>query len=752
MKYSNLFTKTSKDIPADEVSKNAQLLIRAGFVDKTMAGVYALLPLGLRTLNKIENIIRDEMKAVGSQEILMNSLQPKKFWTDTKRWENVDILFKVKSQTENEYAIACSHEEQVTPLVKKMVTSFKDLPEAKINLGYFDVSKEGVPFSKTRKTTHLIIYNPTIQKYLFINNRESYSASEYDFYPIGGGVEDSESFFEAGFRELEEEAGIIKSEIIFTKYLGQVEQKFYVRTIPGFDETNKHLISNILYMETNSTKGGFCDPSKITEKEYSIWLTKDEVQSLLPGFKEVFNIHKNLIDQENTNYLNKITPALSTYQIQTKFRDELRAKSGLLRGREFRMKDMYDFHQNQESLDASYEIAKDAYARVYKKIGLEVYPTEASGGIFTTNPSHEYQAICKAGEDKIYKVPSLGSFFNEEMAPVKAKPFGDSNEVEKPREDILAEGVVGVEALCELFNLTPEKTTKTLFYEEIKTGKMIAAVVRGDYKLNEEKLAKMVGSHIRLASEELVKKTTGAGIGYAGLIDLPKDIEVYIDESLEGLKNFEMGVNKQGYHSINVNFGRDFDTPAKYYDIKIIKQGDLYPETNEAYEIYISAEVGNIFKLGTKYSDAIDFRFVDKDNQSKPVIMGCYGIGTTRCMAVIAEIHNDEKGLKWPKSVAPFTYHLITHINKKDDLETNQKIIDLANKIYTGDFELEKDLKIEKDEVFWDDRDGIGMGQKFGDADLIGCPFQIVISKRSLENGGVEIKDRATGESMVLKY
>ena len=587
MRLSNLFTKTSKDVASDEISKNAQLLMKAGFIHKTMSGVYAMLPLGLRVLNKVENIVRDEMTAIGSQEMLMNALNPKKLWTDTNRWENVDILFKLKSQTENEYALACSHEEQVTPLVKSFVKSWKDLP--------------------------------------------------------------------------------------------------------------------------------ICD--------------------------------------------GKNTFPLSVFQVQTKFRDELRSKSGLLRGREFRMKDMYDFHQNEESLDKSYDMAKQAYANAYERMGLEVYATVASGGIFTTNLSHEFQAICDAGEDKIYKVPSLGIFFNEEMAPVKAKEWSNMDETRKPREDILAKDIIGVDQVAAHFGILVEQTTKTLFYET-HDGKMIAACVRGNYKINEEKLMKVSGKHLKLASESIVKKYTGAEIGYAGLIDLPKEVEIFMDESCADRKNFEMGTNKSGYHSINLNFGVDIPEPDQFYDIKIVEKGDLYPETGEEYQVFVSAEVGNIFKLGTKYTKSIDFTYTDQNNQKQLVIMGCYGIGTTRCMAVIAEIYSDEKGLKWPKSVTPFMTHLVVNINEKDEEGMKTQIQNLADQIYSGElilndqnneFKLDKSTIKVADQILYDDRVGLNMGAKLTDAELIGCPYILIISKRSLESGGVELKVRATAESFILK-
>lgn len=427
MLYSKLFSKTSKDVPSDETSKNAQLLIKAGFVHKTMAGVYSYLPLGLKVLNKIENIVRNNLNEIGGQEILMNSLHPKIWWETTNRWEGVDILFKLKSQTQSEYALACSHEEQVTPIIKSFINSWKDLP----------------------------VYN-----------------KENDTMP------------------------------------------------------------------------------------------------------------------------------LAVYQIQTKFRDELRAKSGLLRGREFRMKDMYDFHINKQSQDQYYDLVKATYLKIYTEMGLKAYAVQASGGIFTSNESHEFQVVCEAGEDEI-------------------------------------------------------------LYSETE--------------------------------------------------------------------NF----------AINTEIYDDF-----------IKAGGKAPQKLDK---AISAEVGNIFKLDDKYTKPFDVTITDGNNQKITPVMNCHGIGTSRCLGVIAEIYSDEKGLKWPSSVAPFEFHLVTHLDNKDQ-ETNDRILDLANKIYGGEIDLNKSVgsSSQSQEVLWDDRQNISIGQKLNDADLIGCPYQVVLSKRSLENGGIEIKNRAIGQSQVI--
>lgn len=432
MLYSKLFSKTSKDIPSDETSKNAQLLIKAGFVNKTMAGVYSYLPFGLIVLNKIEAIVRKHMNQIGGQEIFMNSLHPKDYWTKTDRWDSVDVLFKLESQTGNQYALAPTHEEQVSPILKNFINSYKDLPD-------FDAEKNQFP--------------------------------------------------------------------------------------------------------------------------------------------------------------------LAVYQIQTKFRDELRSKAGLMRGREFRMKDLYDFHKNKTSQESYFELVTKAYHKIFTEMGLKSFAVDASGGSFSDKFSREFQVVCDAGEDEIYYSESTGFASNIEV-------FEDSKQA------------------------------------WIASGKT-----------------------------------------------LPEDLKKAV-----------------------------------------------------------SVEVGNIFDLGTKWTKALEITYLDQNNQKQYPVMGCHGIGTSRCLGIIAEIYSDEKGLKWPSSVAPFEFHLITHLDNKDEV-VNQKILDLAGKIYNQEIDLTKQIdgaSKNNVEVLWDDRTNISIGQKLNDADLIGCPFQIVISKRSLENGGIEVKNRATGESWVI--
>ncbi len=426
----------------------------------------------------------------------------------------------------------------------------------------------------------------------------------------------------------------------------------------------------------------------------------------------------------------------AVYQIQSKFRNEPRAKSGLLRGREFRMKDLYSFHTSEEDLKKYYEVVKESYWEVFRKIGIadETYVVLASGGDFTDDYSHEFQTTCETGEDTLFHIPSKSLTFNKEVAPSRAPILSLTEEI-FPMSEVEGKGIKGVEALAKYLKIPVEKTTKTLIYQTDK-GEVIAAAVRGGYEVNEEKLKKAAGcKKLQLASSEIVKKTTGAEVGYAGLLNLPDEVKVVMDESLNDRKNFEMGANKTDFHSVNVNFGRDLPEPEKYYDIKTAKDGDLYPETGEKYQVFKASEVGNIFPLNTKYSEAFNYYFTDEKGEKKLVYMGCYGIGSSRIMGVIAEKYNDDRGLIWPESVAPFKVHLIGLDLKEESIKKHAfSFYDLLQK---------KDI-----EVLFDDREDVSAGAKFGDADLIGIPFRLVISKRTGDK--IEFKKRTEKETQLL--
>ena len=418
----------------------------------------------------------------------------------------------------------------------------------------------------------------------------------------------------------------------------------------------------------------------------------------------------------------------AVYQIQTKFRNEARPKSGLLRSREFRMKDLYSFHTSLDDLEEFYEKSKDIYYNVFNRLGIgeDTVIAAASGGDFTDEYSHEFQTFCKTGEDTIFIADNEGVAFNKEVAPAKSvlpEQDKDIKEIEYKEEA----GIIGVDDLCEAFDIEAYQSVKTLIFETDTKGVVVAAI-RGDYDINEEKLMKIVGAKkMRLASEEVVKDTTGAEIGYAGILNLPNDVIKIFDESIEGLVNFECGANKTNFHVLNVNWGRDLEKPDKFYDIKTAREGDLYPETDdEEYRVESASEVGNIFPLNTKFSKAIGYTYTDEKGEDQPVYMGCYGLGTTRALGVIAEKFNDERGLIWPVNIAPFKLHVISLVNE-DIFNTEAYIKSLEKVGY---------------DVLWDDRTNVSAGEKFADADLIGCPVRIVIGKKGLENHSVEIKAR----------
>ena len=426
----------------------------------------------------------------------------------------------------------------------------------------------------------------------------------------------------------------------------------------------------------------------------------------------------------------------AVYQIQTKFRNEVRPKTGLLRTREFRMKDLYSFHTSAEDLKAYYEVAREAYTNVYKRLGIgdDTYYTAASGGDFTEDFSHEFQTRLETGEDLVFRSQSTNECFNKEIAPSKAVMYEQDSQM-KEMEEVFGEGIIGVDDLCKFMGIKPHQTTKTLIFQSEKG--VIVAAVRGDYDVNELKLKKVAGvKKLELATEDTVEKVTGAKLGYAGIVNLPGDVMVFLDDSIENLVNFETGGNKTHYHMANVNWGRDVQKPEKFYDIKIAKEGDLYPVTNEVYEVFKASEVGNIFPLNTKFTDAVGYTFTDVDGKQKQVYMGSYGIGISRLIGVIAEKFNDEFGIVWPINIAPFQVHMLTLG---------------SDSAYAKAEEIYKMLQEKGVEVLWDDRKGASAGEKFSDADLIGIPVRVLVSDKSLEKGGVEIKARKSKEVQLIE-
>ncbi|MCL1877216.1 proline--tRNA ligase [Candidatus Saccharibacteria bacterium] len=560
MRRTKIFTKTSKTTPTDEVAKNAQLLIRAGFIHKEMAGVYAYLPLGLRVLENIKRIVREEMNAVGGHEVMMTALQPRELFEKTNRWDDavVDNWFKTKLKNGTELGLGLTHEEPITNVLFDSVGSYRDLP-------------------------------------------------------------------------------------------------------------------------------------------------------------------------------------VMIYQIQNKFRNEKRAKSGLLRGREFVMKDMYSFARSQAEHEEVYEKVAAAYTRVYERLGIGdiTFRTKADGGYFTERYSDEYQTLCDVGEDTLYHVPDTDLWYNEEIAPAHAFRVEQPTE-QKPLENVKGEGVVGVAELVKFLNVPIESTTKTMIYEG-ENGEIIAAAVRGDHDVNETKLRKVVGAKkIKLADENTIRRATGAEVGYAGLLNLPDSVRVVVDESCSDLVNFETGNNRTGEHAVNVNWERDLPTPDQFYDIKTARAGDLHTASGKVYEVHKGVEVGNIFPLESKYTDGLGLYYLDQNGEQQHIVMGCYGIGISRLVGALTEVFADDRGLVWHDNVAPFRVYLA-------QIGDDENVCRECEKLY-------QDLQNRGVEVLWDDRPSeiARPGEKFADADLMGIPHRVVISTKTIEQGKIEYKQRTNSAVEML--
>lgn len=556
MRYSKLFGRTRHNPPCDADSKNAKLLTQAGFIEKLAAGIYNLLPLGQRVLQKINKIIREEMNAVEGQEILMPSLHPIELWETTGRNKTMDeILYRTHASGDKEFVFGPSHEETVTPLAGKYIQSYKDLP-------------------------------------------------------------------------------------------------------------------------------------------------------------------------------------MSVYQIQTKFRDEPRAKSGLLRGREFGMKDMYSFHVSDEDLDEYYEKVKQAYFNVFERCGLKAYLTEASGGPFSDKYSHEFSIPTPAGEDTIIVCEKCDSAQNLEIAEGEIAEGAGEAEKELPMKEVDIERGCSVEDNAKAHKVVPSKILKTVVYEVGEHG-LIGVVIRGDLNVSDVKLENYLKKQLRPASPEILKEA-GLVQGYISPVNLPKKVKLSFvaDHSIKNVKNFVTGANAYAKDYVNVNLGRDF-TVEDFTHLVEVKSGFLCKKCNSKLKEIKAIEAGNIFKLGTRFSDAFGLSFSDKNGKSRPVVMGCYGIGNTRLMGTIVEALADNNGMVWPIAVAPYSIHFIT-------IGADKEVMSAADKLY-------KDLGGKSIEVLYDERDD-SPGVKLKDADLIGIPLRLIVSKRSLEQDGVEWKERVEKDSKIVKF
>ncbi len=441
----------------------------------------------------------------------------------------------------------------------------------------------------------------------------------------------------------------------------------------------------------------------------------------------------HLLRTEINSY--KQLPAM-LYQIQTKYRDEARPRAGLIRVREFTMKDAYSFHTTQECLEKYYEEAHKAYERIFKRVGMNnVVSIESDAGMMGGKVSHEFMAIADCGEDTIFMSPNGEYKANREVA-TSAINFANSAELLE-LEKVHTPEKKSIEEVTEFLNLKPENTGKVVFYTTDK-DELVCAMIRGDFEVNETKLKNTLQiNSIEFANDEQIK-SVGAEPGYASLLDIDyKKVKIAIDTSVAKSANLVVGANEENYHYKNFNFNRDINIEGVVItDIATVRAGDPCPVTGEPLEEKRGIEVGNIFQLGTKYSKPMNCSYLDKNGKSQTMIMGCYGIGVGRTMASVIEQSHDDWGPIWPISIAPYQVQICALNIKKEDVQI------LADEIYNS-------LKLEGIEVLYDDRNEKA-GFMFKDADLIGIPYRIIISPKTAANNEVEFKIRGEKDAEIV--
>ena len=535
-----------KESPAEAEIVSHKLLLRAGLVRKLTGGLYTFLPLGLRALRKVENIVREEMNRAGALEVFMPALQPPAIWAKSGRLETAkEVLFHVKDRAQKEWVLGPTHEEVITTLVADEFNSYRQFP-------------------------------------------------------------------------------------------------------------------------------------------------------------------------------------VNFYQIQTKFRDEIRPRFGLMRAKEFIMKDAYSFDADDESANASYQRMYDAYARIFERCGLRAIPVQADTGVMGGAHSHEFMVPAETGENEVVYCESGDYAANIEKAasqgPAAATPTDDCGVAEK----FETPGVKTIEDLAKSFDIAAERQIKTLVY--IADDKPVIVLLRGDDQLEEAKLGGALGTAtFRAAGDAEIVKALGAHPGSLGAVGV-EGIPVYVDEVLRGGSGMVTGANDDGHHLRNVNIERDI-TVGEWANLRKVQAGELCVETGQPLKIRRAIEVGHVFKLGTKYSEALGATFLDENGKSIPSIMGCYGIGVTRTLQAVIEQCHDESGVIWPTSVAPYEV-CITAL----DVEPESEVMKLANRLYD-------ELQAKGVDVILDDRPA-RPGIKFKDSELAGFPLRIGIGERSLAKGNVEIKPR----------
>jgi prolyl-tRNA synthetase len=552
MRASKYTIATLKETPSDAEIISHQLMIRAGLIRKLASGIYTWLPMGLRVLQKIENIIRQEMNASGAQEVMLPVVQPAELWQESGRWSQYDdgLLLQFQDRHERDFCFGPTHEEVITDLARSELKSHKQLP---------------------------------------------------------------------------------------------------------------------------------------------------------------------------VNY----------YQIQTKFRDETRPRFGVLRAREFLMKDAYSFHMDQASLEDTYQEMYATYSRILTRMDLDFRAVLADSGSIGGSASMEFHVLAESGEDKIAFSTSGDFAANIEMAEAVA-PSADTDDMLDMTE-VSTPGVKTIDNVCDFMKVEPARTVKTLIVKGTDTP-LVALVLRGDHQLNTLKAEKMpeVASPLELAGDEEIRKTLGCEPGSIGPQGL--GIPVLADRSAAAMRNFIAGANKDDMHCSNVNWDRDASFAA-VYDLRDVEEGDPSPNGNGTIAFKRGIEVGHIFQLGDKYSKSMNATVLDESGKAVVMAMGCYGMGVSRLVGAVIEQNHDDKGIIWPDAIAPFTA-IIVPINA----QKSEAVTQTAEKLYA-------DLTAGGVEVLLDDRDGVRPGVKFADAELIGIPHRIVIGDRGLEKGVIEYLNRREGET-----
>ena len=551
MRLSQQYAPTLKEDPADAEIASHRLLVRAGMIRKVAGGVYTFLPLGMRVLTKIENIVREEMNAIGAHEILMPALQPGELWHESGRWNDYGPeLMRMQDRHGRGFCLGPTHEELVTSIVRSELRSYRQLP-------------------------------------------------------------------------------------------------------------------------------------------------------------------------------------MTLYQIQTKFRDEIRPRFGLLRSREFIMKDAYSFHSSQESLQKTYDEMYDAYGRICERCGLDYRPVVADGGQIGGSVTCEFHALAEAGEDELVYCPDCDYAANNEAGVCHAHateyPASECKQIETP-------GVSSIESLAKFLGIEESATVKAMVGKDTD-GAVVALFIPGDHELNEIKAQRAVNGFELLTDEEL--EAAGLHKGSIGPKNLPEGIKVIADVNLKGIERWVVGANVDGFHFVGAKHGEDLQVD-EWADLSLVKPGDSCPKCGAALQGARGIEVSQVFQLGDKYSKTMGAVYSDENGVDKNFLMGCYGVGVSRTLAAIVEQHNDEDGIIWPMSVAP------AHVCVIPLTVGDEEVFPVAERIA-------KELAEQGLEVVLDDRDERA-GVKFADADLIGWPVQVVVGKRGVKEGVVEVKRRGESEKTKVPF